>query len=98
MVWTDKIGESATPEERSVFQALDDPRWGWRTIGGIADSTSLNPETVKTILLKHRDLLRAAVSERFGPIYQLIERKEPPEERFTDKFWDYLSMGRRRIA
>jgi hypothetical protein len=98
MVWTDKLGSDATSEERRVFESLDDPRWGWRTVPGIADSTGIDPLVVRGILLKHKDLIRTSVSSKFGPIYQLIERKEPPEERFTDKFWDYMSMGRRRIA
>jgi len=98
MVWTDKLGAEATSEERALFEALDDPRWGWRTSSGLVESTGLSLETVKSILMKHKNLIRTGVSEKFGPIYQLIERTEPPEERFTDKFWDYLSMGRRRIA
>jgi len=98
MVWTDKLGPDATPDEKLIFEALDDTRWSWRTIGGLVESTGLSMEQVKEILTKHRDLLRTAVSEKFGPIYQLLERTEPPEERFTDKVWDYLSMGRRRIA
>jgi len=98
MVWTEKLGPDATPEERLVFKELDDARWSWRTIDGLVESTGLSMEKVKEVLMKHRDLLRAAVSEKFGPIYQLLERTEPPEERFIDKVWDYLSMGRRRIA
>jgi hypothetical protein len=98
MVWTDKLGPNASADERAVFKALDDPRWSWRTVGGIAESADLSIEQVKAILMNHRDLIRTAVSEKFGPIYQLIERKEPPEEKFIDKVWDYLSMGRRRIA
>jgi hypothetical protein len=58
----------------------------------------LSLATIKNILLQHRDLVRTSVSEQRGPIYQLIERADPPEERFIDKALDYLSMGRRRIA
>jgi hypothetical protein len=98
MVWTQKLGPNATPEEKLVFEALDDRRWSWRTIQGIADSTGLDLSTIKNILSSHSDLLRINVSEQYGPIYQLIERNEPPEEKFVDKALDYLSMGRRRIA
>jgi len=48
--------------------------------------------------MSHQDLIRTAISQKFGPIYQLIERSGPPEEKFIDQVWDYLSMGRRRIA
>jgi hypothetical protein len=98
MVWTEKLGPDPTPEERLVFQALDDPRWSWRTPHGIADSTGLDVDAVKSILLHHRDIIRINVSKQFGPIFQLIERNDPPEEKFIDKALDYLSMGRRRIA
>jgi hypothetical protein len=98
LVWTEKLGPDASDNERKVFTALDDPRWGWRTIAGIADDTGVDRAVVKDILLKHRDLLRISVSEKLGPIYQLIERTEPPEEKFIEKVLDYLSMGRRRIA
>jgi hypothetical protein len=98
MVWTDKLGTNATPEQKKVFQALDNPMWSWRTVGGIANETGLAQPVVRGILLSHPDLLRADVSETRGPIYQLIERNDPPVERFIDKALDYLSMGRRRIA
>src|SRR6266571_1054399 len=98
MVWTEKLGPDASAEERAIFEALDNRDWSWRTINGIVEETGLSGAAVKETLLKHRDLIRVAVSEELGPIYQLIERTEPPEERFIDKALDYLSMGRRRIA
>jgi hypothetical protein len=98
MVWKDKLGPNATNEEKIVFEALDDPEWSWRTLNGIASATDLEPQTVKSILMGHQDLIRTAISQKFGPIYQLIERNDPPEEKFIDQVWDYLSMGRRRIA
>ncbi|MGA8431344.1 MAG: hypothetical protein WB729_16095 [Candidatus Sulfotelmatobacter sp.] len=98
MVWTEKLGHEATPEEKLIFEALDDRRWSWRTAQGIADSTGLDMLVVRSILQNHSDLLRLNISQQFGPIYQLIERNDPPEERFIDKALDYLSMGRRRIA
>jgi hypothetical protein len=92
------LGPDATPEERAVFKALDDPKWSWRTLDGICADTGPELTVVRNILLKHRDLLRISVSEERGPIYQLIERNDPPVEKFIDKALDYLSMGRRRIA
>jgi hypothetical protein len=98
MVWTAKLGPNASQEERQVFKALDEPQWSWRTPEGIVADTGLDLTTVKSILLNHSDLLRVSVSETRGPIYQLIERNDPPVEKFIDKALDYLSMGRRRIA
>jgi hypothetical protein len=98
MVWKQKLGLDATPEERLVFEALDDPRWSWRTSRGLSESTDLDERTILRVLEKHRDLIRNAMSEKFGPIFQLVERHEPPEESFIDQALNYLSMGRRRIA
>jgi len=98
MVWKQKLGADATPAEKKVFEALDDPHWSWRTPDGIVEDTGLDLTTVKTVLLNHSDLLRSSVSETRGAIYQLIERNDPPVEKFIDKALDYLSMGRRRIA
>jgi len=98
MGWTDKLGPDASYEERQVFQALDNPKWSWRTIDGIVQDTGLDPTIVRNVLRNHVDLLRISVSEERGPIYQLIERNDPPVEKFIDKALDYLSMGRRRIA
>lgn len=98
MVWTEKLGPDASQEEKLVFKALDDPQWSWRTPDGIVEDTGLDLAVVRNILLNHHDLLRTSVSEKHGPIYQLIERNDPPVEKFIDRALDYLSMGRRRIA
>lgn len=98
MVWMDKLGPDATPEEKKVFAALDDPKWSWRTLDGIVKDTGLDLSLVRTILTNHRDLIQISVSEKHGPIYQLLERNDPPVEKFIDTALDYLSMGRRRIA
>ncbi len=73
-------------------------RWSWRTVRGLSQETGLDEVQILSVLLGHRDLIRSANSERFGPIFQLIERNEPAEESFVDKALDYLAMGRRRIA
>jgi hypothetical protein len=98
MVWTQKLGPDATPDEKLVFEALDDPRWSWRTLKGLSDSIKLDERKILHVLLAHPDLIRFSNSEKFGPIFQLVERHEPPEESFIDQALNYLSMGRRRIA
>lgn len=53
--WKDVI---SAPEETKVFEALEDPRWNFRTVGGIAKSAGLEPETVHEILERRSDLVR----------------------------------------
>jgi DNA-binding Lrp family transcriptional regulator len=47
---------STTPaepgSEKSVVQALEDKRYKWRTIGGIAGQTGISPGEVRRILKK----------------------------------------------
>jgi hypothetical protein len=88
-----------SPDERKVFDALDDPHWDARTIKGIARSTGLSQEDVLSILNKNAGLVEAHSSKNFGLIFQLRERTNPTDADFMDKALDYLSLGkRRRIA
>jgi len=86
-------------DERKVFEALDDPRWDARTVGGISRSTGLPQPEVLKIINTHANLVEAYSTQNFGLVFQLKERTTPPESNFVDKVLDNLSMGnRRRIA
>jgi hypothetical protein len=87
------------PDERKVFEALDDPRWDARTVAGISRSTGLTQPEVLRILNAHSPLVEAYSTQNFGLVFQLKNRTNPPESNFVDKVLDNLSMGnRRRIA
>lgn len=87
------------PNERKVFEALDDPRWDARTVAGISRSTGVSQSDVLEILHDHASLVDAYSTPNFGLVFQLKERTTPPESNFVDKLLDNVSMGnRRRIA
>ena len=44
------------PEEVKVFEAMDSPKFTWRTISGLARQTGLSEEQVTRILEKHDEL------------------------------------------
>ena len=46
------------PEERSVFAALEDPRWDFRTIGGLISSTNLAPERIRETIARYPAFIR----------------------------------------
>jgi len=93
--WKDQITNET---ERKVLKALDDRNWSWRTLAGLSKSADVPQAEVFHVLSKYKDNIRVAKSEKYGAIYQLLDRTEPAEEPFIERALDYLSMGRRRIA
>jgi hypothetical protein len=65
------------PDEVKVFEALDAPRYTWRTIGGIARQTGLSEQRVAQILAKY-DLKLTRLSETpsisGSPLVGLLEK------------------------
>ena len=59
-----------------IRNALEDPRWGFRTISSIAKSTTLSEDEVRRILASHKDQLYQAshLNERGEVLYALEER------------------------
>lgn len=52
---------------QSIFSALDDPRWEWRTVAGISSDTGLSPEEVRRVLNEQRDqILKSEVPSTKG--------------------------------
>jgi hypothetical protein len=49
---------STTDDALRVLRALSNPKWDFRTIGGIARETKLSHEQVEHVLADHQDLVR----------------------------------------
>jgi hypothetical protein len=73
MSWKEKITDE---NERAVFQALDDPKWDFRTVSGITRTTSIPEENVREIIARYPDLIRkSAVPDHRGQeLYTLRSR------------------------
>ena len=87
------------PEENRVFEALDDPKWDWRTVDGVKRDTGLPATEILKVINAHPDKIRVLNSSEHGFIFQLVNRTTPVEEPIIEKAIDYLTLGKsRRIA
>ncbi len=80
------------PSHAKIFEALEDTRWEWRTVGALSRTSSLDVAEVLRVLNSYPSLIRRSVTP--GPqgqdLYTLqsryYERKNP-----LQKAWDFLS-------
>lgn len=70
--WKEVVTE---PEERKVFEALANPEWDYRTIGGLASETGLDRSMIEKTLDQWSDLIRQSPvpSKRGSDLYTLHE-------------------------
>lgn len=80
-----EIEQMSEPTNKSVFEALADPRWDFRTVQGIANETGLSEDTVRIILDSHPNLVRqSSVPDRYGrPLFTLRGRPINRQERIA---------------
>lgn len=69
-------GEITDPTERRVFEALEDRRWDFRTIHGLAASTRLSEEVVRKTLNRYPQFIRRSpLPDTEGrELYTLVSR------------------------
>ncbi len=74
--------------ERKIFEALEDPRWDWRTVRALSKASGLEPEKVLTIITKYPHLIRksAVPSEKGEDLFTLQSRFYQ-----SKKWWDFLT-------
>ena len=71
--WREEVSE---PDARKVFEALADPKWDFRTIDGLGQSTGLTDDRIAQILLRHRSLIRQSpVLDRRGRALYTLSSK-----------------------
>jgi hypothetical protein len=70
----------------SVFDAVADERWDFRTVDGIARETTLDPELIRHILDTRTDLFRRSFVNTEGgkTLYTLANRPEKLRERLAE--------------
>jgi hypothetical protein len=56
--WRDTVSE---PMERRVIEALEDPRWDFRTVPGLAESTDLPEPIVRRVLNRYPEFVRQSL-------------------------------------
>ena len=67
-----------------VHMALEDPKWDFRTVKGIAKDTGLDRERVECLLDQHRPKLRQTVARDGQPVFTLKDRPRKMREIFAD--------------
>ena len=73
-----------TKEWTKVHAALADPKWDFRTVGGIARETGLDPERVERLIEQHRSEVRQTLSRDQRIIYTLRSRRPKMREIVAD--------------
>ncbi len=65
MIATDWRQVITDPVEMKIFEALEDPRWDWRTLNALSRASGLDDEGTRRVLRKYPVLVRQ--SEVPGP-------------------------------
>jgi hypothetical protein len=47
---------SSNEDEKKIDRALENPKYKWRTIRGVAQETGLSPEKIQEYLVSHGDV------------------------------------------
>lgn len=71
--WRDTISDT---NERKVIEALEDPRWDFRTVAGLAKSTNLVEHVVRDVLNRYPQFVRQSpVPDSQGhELYTLVSK------------------------
>jgi hypothetical protein len=79
-------------EEKLIFQALDDGRYDFRTVEGIAQDTGLPEETIKEVIEKNPKHIRKCLlpDEKGRELYTLAARRMKARE--------YIALARAFLA
>lgn len=71
-------------EWSKIYSALEDPKWAFRTVEGIATDTGLDPKCVERLLDQHRSEIRQRMSRDRRIIYTLKSRPKKMREIIAD--------------
>ena len=75
------MSDNGWPEIRA---ALQDPRWDFRTVTGIARETGFDPARVERVLEMHRSEIRQVAARNRQKIYTLKSRPKKMREVIAD--------------
>jgi len=82
------------PIERRLFEALEDPRWEWRTISALSKATGLGPEDTRRILRKYPVLVRQLEAPwPSGEELYTLQRRYFERQSAIKKVWTSVSSS-----
>ena len=94
MFQTDWQQVVADPAERKVFEALEDPRWDWRTIHALSGVSGLDAESTRRILQKYPVLVRqSTVPGPGGEELYTLQRRHFERQTIVEKIWTSVSSS-----
>lgn len=94
MVQTDWRQVVVDPTERRIFEALEDPRWDWRTISALSGVSGLDTESTRRILQKYPVLVRqSTVPGPEGQELYTLQRRYYERQTVLEKFWTSVSSS-----
>jgi hypothetical protein len=80
------------PNELKIFQALEDQKWDWRTVKGLARQSNLADQEVRRVLVKYPNLIRRSrVPTATGDEVYTLQERYFERKGFLDKVWTFTS-------
>ncbi|SRR6266568_7543170 len=94
MIETDWNKVITDPVERKLFEALEDPRWEWRTISALSKASGLNQEGTRQVLRKYPVLVRqSVVPAANGEDLYTLRSRYFERQSTLEKFWNSVSSS-----
>ena len=88
MFSTDWRQTIADPIETKIFEALEDPKWEWRTISALSKASGLNQESTRRVLQKYPVLVRqSALPAPNGEELYTLQRRHFERQSLLEKVW-----------
>lgn len=82
------------PTEKKIFEALEDPKWDWRTITALSGVSGLNSESTRRILQKYPVLVRqSTVPGPGGEELYTLQRRHFERQTVVEKIWTSVSSS-----
>lgn len=94
MFQTDWRQVISDPTERKIFEALEDPKWDWRTISALSGASGLDTESARRILQKYPVLVRqSTVPGPNGEELYTLQRRHFERQSVVEKIWTNVSSS-----
>ena len=82
------------PIETKLFEALEDPKWEWRTISALSRVIVLGSEDARRILRKYPALVRQSmIPGPNGEELYTLQRRFFERQSVLEKFWTSVSSS-----
>ena len=82
------------PAEKSIFEALEDRRWDWRTLDALSKAGGLDAESTRQVLRKYPLLVRqSTVPGPGGEELYTLQARYFEQQNIVDKFITNVSSN-----